>query len=116
MIKLRHSLGMSCVLDRAWVVSFRLHFSLCLFTKDLCWLLTTYTNLSYLSTLQVNNAGIVGKGTIENTSLEDFDKVMNINVRLVLFPFTCQVSKLCIALCGMVLKFIALFFCNLLLQ
>ena len=50
-------------------------------------MLTTYTNLSCLSTLQVNNAGIAGRGTIKNTSLEDFDKVMNINVRLVVSPF-----------------------------
>ena len=56
-------------------------------------MLTTYTNLSCLSTLQVNNAGIAVKGTIKNTSLEDFDKVMNINVRLVVFPSPCQVSK-----------------------
>ena len=30
---------------------------------------------------QVNNAGIVAKGTIETTSLESFDKVMRINTR-----------------------------------
>ena len=30
---------------------------------------------------QVNNAGIVAKGTIESTSLESFDKVMRINTR-----------------------------------
>jgi len=30
---------------------------------------------------QVNNAGIVLKGSIETTSLEDFDKVMRINMR-----------------------------------
>ena len=59
-----------------------------------CWQLTLTSIYYCLSILQVNNAGIVGKGTIENTSLEDFDKVMNINMRLVLFPFTCQVSKL----------------------
>ena len=29
----------------------------------------------------VNSAGIVVKGTIENTSLEKYDKVMDINVR-----------------------------------
>ena len=49
--------------------------------------MTTYTKLSFWSILQVNNAGIAGKGTIKNTSLEDFDKVMNINVRLVVSPF-----------------------------
>ena len=32
---------------------------------------------------QVNNAGIVAKGTIETTSLESFDKVMRINTRYV---------------------------------
>ena len=30
---------------------------------------------------QVNNAGIVLKGGIENTSLEDYDTIMNVNVR-----------------------------------
>lgn len=30
---------------------------------------------------QVNNAGIVQTGTIESTSLEQYDKVMNINMR-----------------------------------
>ena len=30
---------------------------------------------------QVNNAGIIAKGTIETTSLESFDKVMQINTR-----------------------------------
>ncbi|XP_065056992.1 3-oxoacyl-[acyl-carrier-protein] reductase FabG-like [Rhopilema esculentum] len=31
----------------------------------------------------VNNAGIVVKGTVENTTMEQFDKIMNINVRSV---------------------------------
>ncbi len=31
----------------------------------------------------VNNAGIIEMGTIENTSLEQYDRVMNINVRSV---------------------------------
>ena len=35
----------------------------------------------YYHYCQVNNAGIVHKGTIENTSLEDYDKVMRINTR-----------------------------------
>jgi NAD(P)-dependent dehydrogenase (short-subunit alcohol dehydrogenase family) len=30
---------------------------------------------------QVNSAGIVELGTIENTSLEQYDKIMNTNVR-----------------------------------
>nr|ACO11378.1 3-oxoacyl-acyl-carrier-protein reductase [Caligus rogercresseyi] len=39
----------------------------------------------------VNNAGILEKGSIENTSLESYDRVMNVNVRSVL-----QVSSLAI--------------------
>ena len=31
----------------------------------------------------VNNAGIIEMGTIENTSLEQYDKVMNVNIRAV---------------------------------
>lgn len=31
--------------------------------------------------MQINNAGIIKKGTVETTSLADFDEVMNINVR-----------------------------------
>lgn len=31
----------------------------------------------------VNSAGILSRGTIENTSLADFDEIMNINVRSV---------------------------------
>ncbi|XP_067050936.1 3-oxoacyl-[acyl-carrier-protein] reductase FabG-like [Acropora muricata] len=42
----------------------------------------------------VNNAGIVGKGTIENTSLEDFDKVMNINMRSVFYLTSLAVPYL----------------------
>ena len=34
-----------------------------------------------LISVQVNNAGIVIPGTIETTTLEDFDKVMRINMR-----------------------------------
>ena len=30
---------------------------------------------------KVNNAGIVIKGTVETTTLEQFDKIMDINVR-----------------------------------
>ena len=30
---------------------------------------------------QVNNAGIIELGTIENTSLEQYDRLMNTNVR-----------------------------------
>lgn len=29
----------------------------------------------------VNNAGVIELGTIENTSLEQYDRVMNVNVR-----------------------------------
>ncbi|XP_015749705.1 PREDICTED: 2-(R)-hydroxypropyl-CoM dehydrogenase-like [Acropora digitifera] len=42
----------------------------------------------------VNNAGIAGKGTIKNTSLEDFDKVMNINVRAVFYLTSLAVPYL----------------------
>ena len=37
--------------------------------------------INVASNKQVNNAGIVLKGSIETTSLEDFDKVMRINMR-----------------------------------
>lgn len=30
---------------------------------------------------QVNNAGILERGSIESTSLEQYDRVMNINIR-----------------------------------
>jgi len=33
----------------------------------------------------VNSAGIIANGTIENTTLEDFDKMMNINLRSVFY-------------------------------
>lgn len=33
----------------------------------------------------INSAGIISKGTNENTSLDDFDKMMNINTRSVFY-------------------------------
>lgn len=42
----------------------------------------------------VNNAGIVLKGSIETTSLEDFDKVMNINTRAVFYLTSLAVPYL----------------------
>ena len=47
---------------------------------------------------QVNNAGIVAKGTIETTSLESFDKVMRINTRWYVHQvkFLKLISKGCI--------------------
>ncbi|MFH4982439.1 hypothetical protein AB6A40_009148 [Gnathostoma spinigerum] len=33
----------------------------------------------------VNNAGIIAKGTIENTTLESYDQVMNVNLRSIFF-------------------------------
>lgn len=43
---------------------------------------------------QVNNAGIVAKGTIETTSLESFDKVMRINTRAVFYLTSLAVPYL----------------------
>lgn len=37
--------------------------------------------ISKFNHLQVNNAGILERGSIENTSLQQYDTVMNINVR-----------------------------------
>lgn len=42
----------------------------------------------------VNNAGIVLKGSIETTSLEDFDKVMRINMRAVFYLTSLAVPYL----------------------
>ena len=39
-------------------------------------------DLGHIDTL-VNAAGIIQNGTIENTSLEDWDAMMNVNVRAV---------------------------------
>ena len=36
---------------------------------------------SWLFAFKVNNAGILEVGSIENTSLEQYDNVMNVNVR-----------------------------------
>lgn len=33
----------------------------------------------------MNNAGILEKGTIENTTLEQFDRVMNVNLRSIFY-------------------------------
>lgn len=35
------------------------------------------------SGFKVNNAGIIARGTLENTSMEDYDNVMNVNTRAV---------------------------------
>ena len=35
----------------------------------------------------VNNAGIMELGSIENTSLDQYDRIMNVNVRWVLSGF-----------------------------
>ncbi|XP_071492826.1 3-oxoacyl-[acyl-carrier-protein] reductase FabG-like [Diadema antillarum] len=42
----------------------------------------------------VNNAGIISLGSIENTSLEDFDTMMNVNVRSVFHLTTLAVPHL----------------------
>lgn len=41
---------------------------------------TTIDNFAQLDVL-INNAGVLGSGTIESTSLEQYDRVMNTNVR-----------------------------------
>ena len=35
----------------------------------------------------VNNAGVLEMGTIENTSLEQYDRIMNVNVRAIYNPW-----------------------------
>ena len=42
----------------------------------------TVTELGRIDIL-VNNAGVLEMGNIENTSLEQYDRVMNVNVRYV---------------------------------
>ena len=45
-----------------------------------------HTHFDLLSP-QVNNAGVISLGSIENSSLEDYDLMMDVNVRYVLSSF-----------------------------
>lgn len=44
----------------------------------------------------VNNAGILEMGTIEKTSLEQYDRVMNVNMRFVSLPATTPSGFFCL--------------------
>ena len=41
----------------------------------------------------VNNAGVIELGSIENTSMEQYDRVMGINIRFVVTSLSFSVSK-----------------------
>ena len=42
----------------------------------------------------VNAAGVIANGTIENTSIEDWDRLMNINLRAPFYMLRCAAPHL----------------------